>query len=436
MPRLPRVYIENILYYVTSKGGHGQNIFTDSSDYKEYISLIDEYKKQYNFKLFSYVLLPAHIHMLIELKNNVGISNIMHDINSRYTKTFNNRYNKKGHLFQERFKALLAEKESCLLPLVRYIHLNPKTSGIVDEVRDYAYSSHQLFINPEKRQHPDIRNEIEEVFNMLEGREDAFREYVENAEGKELNEFKKSLRKRRILGSEDFEETIKKIIEKAARESKVTPLQKRARILYIVAGGVLIFVLSISVIYFYRQHKTLSSVKTEYDEAIALYTTTLETLEHERDNALQAKKDAEKYMWKIRLTEKSLERLKMEREEAIRAGREIEGYMWSIELKQIGGPKVAFLDSDRIYFEDNRISSTNLIKQGFSGSKYSKRELKDGRINWETIQMNERGGTANWRGEWDGKIMKGILRRAFNDGRVVDFSFRNSSERIKKGGLK
>ena len=178
MPRLPRVYIEGILYYVTSKGGHNQDIFIKPSDYHEYIALIDKYKKQYGFNLFSYVLLPTNLHLLIELKNNIGISNIMHDINSLYTKIFNSQYNRKGHLFQERFKAAFAEKEAYLLPLTRHIHMNPKYSGVAGELRDYPYSSYPQFLDPAKRQYPDMAGEIEEVFEALKGREDEFEKYT------------------------------------------------------------------------------------------------------------------------------------------------------------------------------------------------------------------------------------------------------------------
>ena len=142
MGRLPRVYVENALYYVTSKGGHGQDTFIDEADYREYINLIDRYKKQYGFKLYSYALLPTHLHLLIELNESVNISSIMHDINSLYTKMFNGKYKRKRHLFQSRFKAVIAEKTANLLPLTRHIHRNSSRIGISDDPKDYPFSSH------------------------------------------------------------------------------------------------------------------------------------------------------------------------------------------------------------------------------------------------------------------------------------------------------
>lgn len=421
MPRLPRVDIKGILYYVTSRGGQNQNIFINPSDYQEYISLIGKYKKQYDFKLFSYALLPTHIHMLIELKNDIGISNIMRDITSLYTKLFNGRYNRKGHLFQERFKAAFAEKETYLLQLTRHIHLNPKFMGLVEDPKNYPYSSHFQFLDPAKRTHPDMRSEIEEVCGVLKGREEAFEEYVKNADSKDIDEFNNTLRKKRILGSKEFSSLIRKEIEEASKRQKRTLLSKRLLMMYLIFGGALILITSATLSYFYKKSTML---KTEYDNTLLLYKKTLEILEREKQQAIEAQKDIEEYTWKIKLTEKALEGMKEQKE--------IEGYAWSIGLKQIGGPAASFSDSDMIFFEDNRVNSINMSKEDFSSSNYSKREIRNGNIVWETIQANAEGDTVSWRGEWNGEIMKGIVSRRSSDGIVRDFSFVSVDKRMRR----
>lgn len=421
MPRLPRVDIKGILYYVTSRGGQNQNIFIKPSDYQEYISLIDKYKKQYDFKLFSYALLPTHLHMLIELKNDIGISSIMHDITSLYTKMFNSTYNKKGHLFQQRFKATFAEKDAYLLQLTRHIHLNPKKLGLVNEPKDYPYSSHIQFLDPAKRTLPEMGSEIEEAFSILNGRESVFEEYVKNGEPKEMDELNKMLHTKRILGSKDFSNLVKKEIEEASERQKKAALPKKLLMMYLLLGGVLVLITTATLSYFYKKS---AMVKTEYDNTLLLYKKTLEVLEREKQEALNAKKDTEEYTWKINLTEKALEDMKEQKE--------IEGYAWRIELKQIGGPGLSFSGSDVIFFEDNRVNSVNLTEEGFQSSNYSKRELKNGNIVWETIQANNKGDTVSWRGEWNGEIMKGVLSRRSSDDTVRDFSFVSVDKKMRR----
>jgi len=334
MARLPRLYAEGILYYVTSKGG-AANIFKDSSDYEEYLSLVNKYKKQYGFKLFSYVLLPTHLHLLIELKNNVGISNIMHDTNSLYTKKYNERYGKKGHLFQGRFKAVFAEKETHLLQLTRHVHLNPKRLNLVENPEDYQYSSHHQYVNPAKRFYPDLQEEAEEVFNVLGGREDTFQEYVAGASRKETDDFKKSMGKRRVLGRKVFHDKIKKAIEEAAREQETAPSNK-ARMLYLLAGGTFVLIAAITIGYFHHQTVT---IKSKYDKTVSLYKKTLAMLEHQKEGALSSAQEREDYLWKIRLTEKALEDAQKEREQALSEQKELEGYSWRSGLNRLADLK-------------------------------------------------------------------------------------------------
>ncbi len=70
----------------------------------------------------------------------------MHGINSRYTGYFNRRYNRSGHLFQGRYKAIIVDKDAYLLSLSRYLHLNPVRANIVDKPELYRWSSYPGFI--------------------------------------------------------------------------------------------------------------------------------------------------------------------------------------------------------------------------------------------------------------------------------------------------
>ncbi|MFH0732333.1 MAG: transposase [Candidatus Omnitrophota bacterium] len=430
MARLPRVYIESILYYVTSKGGNSQNVFIEPSDYNDYLGLVAKYKNQYGFKLFSYALLPAHLHLLIELKNNIGISNIMHDVNSLYTKIFNSKYGKKGHLFQERFKAVLAEKESHLLQLTRHIHLNPKRVKLVYDPADYPYSSHRQYIDPEKRKMPDIKEEIEEVFKQLGSREQAFDEYVKKSEQRQLDEYIKQLRRSRILGSEEFQNNIKKAIEDAAKKQDIQPVAPRKQqVLYMILGATAVFTLVINMLYFTGKHKEL---QTEYDKTLAMYERTLEMLKRERARADAGAGNSQEYAWKIQVTENALEELKQERQEAAKLANVIDGYAWNIQVRQTAGAQTKFHTTDTIIFLDNKVGSVNLMKEGFSNTRYTKRIAKDGTVTWETIQRDAKGGTVTWQGNWDKKAMRGMFRKCSASGTIADFSFVATGEGIKQ----
>jgi len=84
--------------------------------------LLQETRLRYDCCLYAYVLMGTHVHHLIEV-GPTPLSAIMHNLLFRYTRYWNQRYRKVGHLFHGRHKAILCEKEGDVLELVRYIHL-------------------------------------------------------------------------------------------------------------------------------------------------------------------------------------------------------------------------------------------------------------------------------------------------------------------------
>ena len=78
------------------------------------------------------------------------LSKIMQVLQFRYTRYFNKRHRKVGHLFQGRYKAILCDKDVYLLELVRYIHLNPVRAGMVRRPEKYPWMGHLSYIGKGK----------------------------------------------------------------------------------------------------------------------------------------------------------------------------------------------------------------------------------------------------------------------------------------------
>lgn len=157
MPRKPRIEYKGALYHIIARGNQGQDIFKDKRDRKEYLNRISIYKERYAFHLYAYVLMDNHIHLLLETED-IPLSKVMQALQFTYTQYFNRKYHLRGHLFQERYKAILCDKDTYLLELVRYIHLNPVRAGVVDNPSSYPWSSHPIYLGLKKS------NLVEEKF--------------------------------------------------------------------------------------------------------------------------------------------------------------------------------------------------------------------------------------------------------------------------------
>ena len=150
MARKPRVHFAGALYHVMSRGNQGQAIFNDDQDRERYLDFLKESQKRFGYRLYAYVLMGNHVHHLIEI-GQTPLSKVMQNILFRYTGCWNRRYKKTGHLFQGRYKAILCDRESYLLALIRYLHLNPVRSKIVSDPGAYRWSSHTAYLKGGKK---------------------------------------------------------------------------------------------------------------------------------------------------------------------------------------------------------------------------------------------------------------------------------------------
>ncbi|MDQ7792156.1 MAG: transposase [Clostridia bacterium] len=105
------------------------------------LSLLDKYIPLNGAVLHGYVLMPNHIHLILQAGAR-PLSKLMQVVQQTYTQGFNKRYERVGHVFQGRYKAFLIDEESYLLALIRYIHLNPVRANICATPEQYPWSSH------------------------------------------------------------------------------------------------------------------------------------------------------------------------------------------------------------------------------------------------------------------------------------------------------
>jgi putative transposase len=155
----------------------------------------------------------SHIHLLIETKENSSLSKIMQGINLAYTIWFNRKNGKVGHLWQDRYKSAVVERDSYLLECGRYIERNPLRAGIVKDPREYLWSSYRVYGYGKEDGLTD-RDEIYEAMGKDQTeRQRAYREYVSSNRDKEEQEIREKMG-RGIIGAERFQKEIgRKMIE-------------------------------------------------------------------------------------------------------------------------------------------------------------------------------------------------------------------------------
>jgi REP element-mobilizing transposase RayT len=171
------------IHHVYNRGNNKEKIFFDEQDYKAFlfrlglcVGFIEEelnrekliampYSRiritntaKNNFKIHAFCLMPNHFHLLVEQVGDIKISNLISKLCTSYSKYINKKYKRVGHVFQDKFKAVLIENNPQLMWTSAYIHMNAVKDKIVKHPSEYLWSSYSDYEN--KRDLPMVNKEL------------------------------------------------------------------------------------------------------------------------------------------------------------------------------------------------------------------------------------------------------------------------------------
>lgn len=152
VPRQARIDIPGALHHIICRGIEQGDVFCDDRDRDDFLSRLVEITTISSTRCFAWALIPNHFHLLLET-GLMPISLLMQKLLTGHATAFNLRHKRHGHLFQNRYKSILCQKETYLLELVRYIHLNPLRAGLVSSMeglRDYRYCGHGCILGRDR----------------------------------------------------------------------------------------------------------------------------------------------------------------------------------------------------------------------------------------------------------------------------------------------
>jgi REP element-mobilizing transposase RayT len=82
----------------------------------------------------------THYHLVLEAERAL-LSRGMHRLNGLYAQSFNERHERRGHLFGDRFVSRVVEDERYLRAACRYVVGNPVRAGLCTQPEDWPWSA-------------------------------------------------------------------------------------------------------------------------------------------------------------------------------------------------------------------------------------------------------------------------------------------------------
>jgi REP element-mobilizing transposase RayT len=140
MTRPRRIEYPGALYHVTSRGNRREAIYLDDSDRHYWLELLGNVCRTFRFSVYAYCQMGNHYHLLLRTAEG-KLSRGMRYLNGEYSRHFNQRHERVGHVFQGRYQAILCQDERYLQSLARYIVLNPVRACLVAGPGQWPWSS-------------------------------------------------------------------------------------------------------------------------------------------------------------------------------------------------------------------------------------------------------------------------------------------------------
>lgn len=155
-----RIFLNDSVYHVFDRGVDKRVIFEENSDYLRFLASLVYYQQaktdtRYSYcdfnisdrsddlqtEIIAYCFMPNHFHLILKQINTRGIQNTMSQLLNSYTKYFNTKNQRSGHLFERKFKSVVILSNEQLLHLFRYVLLNPYSAKLVDNLNQYRWSA-------------------------------------------------------------------------------------------------------------------------------------------------------------------------------------------------------------------------------------------------------------------------------------------------------
>ncbi|MBI4846873.1 MAG: transposase [Candidatus Omnitrophica bacterium] len=150
MPRQGRIDYQGALNHIIGRGIERKAIFKEEADKSAFLKRIKENLAKSSMRCYAWCVMDNHFHLLLET-GKTGMAEFMRRLLTGYAVYYNTKHKRNGHLFQNRYKSILCDKDEYLLLIIRYIHLNPVKADVIgiERLNKYQWTGHKELMGNE-----------------------------------------------------------------------------------------------------------------------------------------------------------------------------------------------------------------------------------------------------------------------------------------------
>ncbi len=249
MPRNIRIEYPGAIYHAMCRGNNGQEIFINDDGRRLFLSTLSEVCGQTGWQVHAYVLMSNHYHLLLETPE-ANLVEGMSWFQGSYTQRFNSMFQRRGHLYQGRYKAIPVQTDprhgglEYFRQISSYIHLNPFRAKLCGEgfnqpLESYRWSSYPAYIGKDRGKRPEwlVRSKVLRTWGLEEGKSGYLKGYQQRIErlmkfeqdpdAGRKGEFEKQVKHGWFIGSESYREYLDRYLKDRTNNDNYRGMQRR-----------------------------------------------------------------------------------------------------------------------------------------------------------------------------------------------------------------
>lgn len=189
MPRGKRLIVPNCPHHIVQRGHDRKAVCICEDDFKNYLTTLEETKKELDVAVYAYCLMTNHVHLIVDPKDNPeNLSLLMKKLSSKQTRYVNKLEGRTGTLWESRYKSSPIQTDAYLLQCSRYVELNPVKAKMVKQAEDWPWSSYQEKVGSRELDWLDFDECYLGLADTTKHRQRHYREFVEACEVDSTNE--------------------------------------------------------------------------------------------------------------------------------------------------------------------------------------------------------------------------------------------------------
>jgi putative transposase len=229
MARRAKLLVAGVPHHILQRGHDRQPVFFGASDYGRYLDWLRDAGKTYNCRIYAYVLMANHIHLLASAEEPAALSRMMKHLSGRYARHFNLLYRHSGSLWEGPFKANPIDPETHFLKCCRYMECHPLRERLASHPKDYPWSSYRFHADGSADTWLSTHEMYERLGSTAEQRRQVYHDLCSRElTTEELTEIRESIVRGWPLGGERFKDEIENALHRPVRPLKRgrPPIQK------------------------------------------------------------------------------------------------------------------------------------------------------------------------------------------------------------------